>query len=159
MIFRTRHVYKQLITNKKGALSGVSSHFDYCWEVREHSLKSCIGYLTLIVGAINYGFSMVFIDKYMAYSQAVEDSNLESIKCEIASSFAIVSYCSLFQVTLGSITCLIYFCSFLVKACHSLGFVCPNFMTMMKKNIWKIPREFEQLYETEFDFECDESAI
>ena len=105
---------------------------------------------------INYGFSMIFIDQYMAYSQAVEDNNLDLEKCEIASSFGIVSYCSLFQVTLGSITCLTYFCSFIVKACHSAGFICPIFVTMMKKSIWKIPKNFEQLYQAEFDFDCDE---
>ena len=62
MVLRTRFVYKQLITRKNGAFDAVSSHFDYCWEVRERSLKSCIGYLTLIIGMGNYVFSMVFIN-------------------------------------------------------------------------------------------------
>ena len=89
----------------------------------------------------------------MAYSRVLEDNNLDSEACEIASSFGIVSYCSLFQVSLGSITCLIFFCSFLVKACHSAGFLCPIIVTLMKKKIWKIPTEFDQAYENEFDFE------
>ena len=131
----------------------MSSQFDYCWEVRNRSLKSCIGYATLVTGAINYGFSMVFIDQYIAYSQAVEDNNLESTQCEVASAFGIVTYCSLFQVTLGSITCLIFTLSFCLKFCHALGFICPMFTTMIKKNYNKIPREFN-LYESEFDFEC-----
>ena len=158
MIFRTRYVYRKLITRRKGAFSAVNLQYDYCWEVRDRSLKSCIGYATLLVGALNYGFSMVFIDQYIAYSQAVEDNNLDSTECEVASAFGIVSYCSLFQVTLGSITCLIYVLSFCVKTCHALGFICPMFTTMIKKNYNGIPREFE-LYESEFDFGCDASSL
>ena len=79
----------------------------------------------------------------MAYSWVLEDNDLDSEACEIAASFGIVNYCSLFQVSLGSITCLIYFFSFLVKACHSAGFLCPIIVTMMKKKIFKISTEFD----------------
>ena len=92
----------------------------------------------------------------------LQDNNLDAEACEIAASFGIVSYCSLFQVSLGSITCLIFFCSFLVKACHSAGFLCPISVTLMKKKIFKISTEFDSAYENEFDFECgddDESVI
>ena len=73
----------------------------------------------------------------------VDDNNLDSLECEVASAFAIVSYCSLFQVTLGSITCLIYICSSCIKTCHSLGFICPLFTNVVKKKYWSIPREFD----------------
>ena len=67
MIFQTKSLLKKLITEKKdadgkGSLDTVTQNFDYCWEVRDRSLKSCIGYTTLIIGAINYGFSIVFIN-------------------------------------------------------------------------------------------------
>ena len=61
MMFQTKVIFKRLITRKKDALNIVTKHFDYNWEVRERSLKSCIGYLTLAIGAINYIFSMLFI--------------------------------------------------------------------------------------------------
>ena len=67
MIFQTKSLLKKLITEKKdadgkGSLDTVTQNFDYCWEVRDRSLKSRIGYSTLIIGAINYGFSIVFIN-------------------------------------------------------------------------------------------------
>ena len=127
--------------------------------MRERSLKSCIGYLALLIAVGNYCFSIFFISQYMGYSNGLEDNNLDTIECEIASAFGIVSYCSLFQVPLGSITCLIYVCSSCVKTCHSLGFICPITTTMIKKNYWKIPREFDHYAEEEFDFECDDATI
>ena len=83
---------------------------------------------------------------------------MDSLKCEIASAWAILSYCTLFQATLGTFCCLIYISSFLVKVCHALGFICPMFTTMIKKKCLRLPRRFNH-YEGEFDFECDESQI
>ena len=145
-------------------MNAVTKHYDYCWEVRERSLKSCVGYFTLLTGVVNYAFSIAFIAKYVDYSDAVEQNKLDTIKCEIVSSFAIVSYCSLFQVTLGSITCLIYISSFCVKACHSSLFLCPVLTTGVKKRIKGIPREFD-FYgnandgQGEFDFDCSDEEI
>ena len=62
MIFQTRKVTQRLITKQKGGLNIVTPHYDYSWEVRDRSLKSCIGYFTLTIGAINYAFSMYLID-------------------------------------------------------------------------------------------------
>ena len=69
-----------------------------------------------------------------------------------------VSYCSLFQVFLGSMVCLLYIFSALLKTCHAIGFACPGITTRFKKFYRKIPRTFSH-YEMEFDFECDESQI
>ena len=70
--------------------------YDYVWQVREYSVKSCVGYLTLAIGMINYITSCFFIRMYVRYGEAVKNNNLDSLQCEIASAWVLLSYCSLF---------------------------------------------------------------
>ena len=74
----------------------MAPEYDYVWRVRDISLRSCIGYLTLIVGMTNYVCSCGYIYLYMAYTGAVAENNLDSIQCEIASAWAMLGYCTLF---------------------------------------------------------------
>ena len=139
-------------------MSGSTPHFDYVWEVREKSVKSCIGYVSLFLGMLNYATSMYFISQYVDYNNTVEDLDLDEAACELESAWVMVSYCSLFQVLLGSMTCLAYIMSCFLKTCYAAFFACPGFTTNCKKKYWKIPTTFNH-YESEFDFECDESQI
>ena len=161
MIMRTRNMYNGQNKLNKGiatTMQNVSPHHDYLWKTRELSLKSWIGYPTLLVGMTNYVCSMVYIREYVKYNSSVEDNELDAIKCEIAGSWVIVSYCSLFQVMLGSLTVLLFVLSFLLKACHAIGFAFPMITTRFKKSWWGIPRDFGH-YANEFDFRCDESEL
>ena len=95
-IFRTKMVYNRLMKNQKNAMKSVSHHNDYLWQVRQHSLKSCVGYIALITGMLNYASSMFLISRYWSYNQTLEANGLNVETCEVASSWVIVSYCSLF---------------------------------------------------------------
>lgn len=158
MIFTTRSVFKRLVLGQKGGITinSVAPEYDYNWQVRDRSLRSCIGYVTLLGGFANYGCSIAYIYAYWAYTQAVEANNLDSITCEITSSWAILSYCTLFQALLGSLCCLIFISSCCYKSCHALGFICPVFTTRIKKTFKGLPRRYTH-YINEFDFECDET--
>ena len=101
-----------------------------------------MGYLTLAIGMINYAFSIYFIVQYMGYSQTVEDNNFDIDECEVNSAFVILSYCSLFQVTLGTIACLTFITSFLLKGCHAISFAFPITAAKFKKTWHGIPRDF-----------------
>jgi len=73
MIIKTKSVIKRLILRQKGSINFYSAapEFDYSWQVRDLSLKSCIGYLTLLTGMINFACSIVYIYFYWAYTEAV----------------------------------------------------------------------------------------
>ena len=158
MIVKTRSIFNQLIMRQKGALCLVAPEFDYNWQVRDLSLKSCIGYLTLVVSMSNFACSIGYIYLYFHYTDLVAENNLDSNQCEFASAWAILSYCILFQATLGTLCCLIYILSGCLKTCHAIGFICPIITTRIKKCCLKIPRDFGH-YQNEFNFECDESFI
>lgn len=104
MIIRTRGVYKRLVESKRrkkessatNVLDAITEYFDYCWEVRERSLKSCIGYAALIVGAVNYVISIAFIAMFVEYGEVAEGHELDKVECEIVGSTAIYTYCAIF---------------------------------------------------------------
>ena len=96
MVLKTRIIFNRLIVKAKGAICRSAPGFDYIWRVRDQSLRSCIGYLTLVGGMANYACSSAYIYLYMAYTGAVAKNNLNSTQCEIASAWAIMSYCTLF---------------------------------------------------------------
>lgn len=89
-------VYKRLMKNQKDTIKSVARRHDYLWQVRQHSLKSCVGYISLLTGMVNYASSINLIGRYWSYNQTLEANGLNVETCEVASSWVIVSYCSLF---------------------------------------------------------------
>ena len=121
------------------------------------ALRSCVGYSALLVGMLNFAWSIYFVYRYMNFVYLVEDNDFDTQTCEIESAWVIVSYCSLFQIPLGSLVCLIYTLSCLIKACHGMFFACPGLTTAIKKKWWRIPSSLEH-YNGEFDFEYSEDG-
>ena len=152
MILKTKRVFSRIIMQPSAKMSA-APEYDYVWRVRDLSLRSCIGYLSLILSMTNYICSCGYIYLYMAYSGAVADNNLDSIQCEIASAWAMLGYCTLFQATLGTLCCLIFISSCCLKSLHALGFICPLTTTWIKKRLLSLPHRYEH-YRDEFDFEC-----
>ena len=107
------------------------------------SLKSCIGYMTILVGFANYVSSIVYIYWYMKYSKSLDRYNLDDEACEIESSWIVLTYCSLFQIPLGSLCCLIYTLGCMIKVGWALTFLCPGCVTKLKKKRRGIPLSFE----------------
>ena len=88
MIILSKNVFNRMIAKKKGKLilskeemSRSADCFDYIKEVREKSVKSCIGYITLAVGMLNYTTSMFFISEYIDYNNTVDGLNLDQTEC------------------------------------------------------------------------------
>jgi len=130
-------------------------HWDYTYWVREHGVRSCLGHVTLVIAISNYVFSINFVRQYVLFSVMVENNNLDSVDCEVPSALFIVTYCSLFQIPLGSLVCIIYIFSFLIKFIYACFFLCPLITTKFKKIYWRIPRDFTH-YSNTFDFTCDD---
>ena len=161
MIIRSRNVYAWSKTRAKkthAAEYKLTNHYDYLWEIREKGIKSCIGYTTLITGMINYFISMVLCSQYVKYRKLVEENDLDALNCEVFGSWVIVSYCTLFQISLGSLACTCFISSFCLKACHALGFICPLITKTIKKGYWGLPQTFEH-YEGEFNFDIEDYPI
>ena len=158
MILKTRIVYRKLVKKRKDAIPFVSPRFDYLWEVRESSLKSCIGYLTLAIGFLNYLSSWTYIYRYVQYTESLEANNLEERNCPIASSWVILSYCSLFQVPLGSLCCMIYTLSCCIKVGNALTFSCPVVMMKLKRKVRGIPQSLD-IYADELKFDPEDPGF
>jgi hypothetical protein len=114
-----------------------------------------MGHITLFIAICNYVFSINFVRQYVIYNVMVEQNNLDAVKCEVPSASFFVGFCSLFQIPLGSLICILYISSFMVKFIYACFFLCPLITTKFKKIYWRIPRDFAQ-YSNSFDFNCDD---
>ena len=158
MIVQTKYVFRKLTKKQEGSvMTGESNYCDYLWVVREHSLRSVVGYTALVIGILNYLCSIAFIREYVIFTDLMQTHGLDLRNCEVESAWVITSYCCLFQVPLGSLCCLIFHASCCVKFWHAFVFTfCPLCLTRFKKTYNKIPRQFGH-YSGEFSFECEEN--
>jgi len=114
-----------------------------------------MGHVTLVIAIANYVFSVNFVRQYVLYSVMVDSNDLDPMKCEVPCTSMFVIYSSLFQIPLGSLVCIIYILSFLVKFIYACFFLCPLITTKFKKTYFRIPRDFSH-YSNTFDFTCDD---
>ena len=111
----------------------VTPTHDYLWAVKQHTLKSYIGYFTLLLALANYVCSIFLIKQYMEYMKTVANHSLDALACEVPAAWIIVSYSSLFEVTMGSILLVICVLGLLIKGCHALCIICPTTTQRVKK--------------------------
>ena len=104
---------------------------------------------------LNYAGSCAVSWYYMKYDNLLESNKLDTTVCEVAGAWVIVSYCLLFQITLGTLTCFMYVTSALLKGIHAAGFACPGPTTCLKKCFLRIPRDFDH-YSQELVFDLEQ---
>ena len=82
MLIRTKKIYSRNTNPDKSQILSVSAsvtpQWDYLWQVREAALRSCVGYSALLVGMLNFAWSIYFVYRYMKFVYLVEDNDFDS---------------------------------------------------------------------------------